>query len=159
HRAGRQFRSPAMGYRESWVQRTGQRLVCRPYLQARPQRHRVFPADRLPRLQYLSCVLHAEPQTGDPAEQNPDLLAQVYGGGDLCRNQPCHLALNPPPERRAPPACRDFPSFTQELRWLECAPPQPNPLPPCFTLSKTPLRFSSNPPVIQISRICPLFPT
>src|SRR5260370_197497 len=87
-----------MGYRESWVQRTGPRLACRSYLQARSQRHRVFPADRLPGLQYLSCILHAESQTGAPQAQNPDLLALVYGGGDLCRNQSRHLAMNPLPE-------------------------------------------------------------
>ena len=33
HRARRCIRPPTLGYRESWVQRTGQRLACRPHLQ------------------------------------------------------------------------------------------------------------------------------
>jgi hypothetical protein len=32
---------------------------------------------------------------GDPKEPNPGFLAQLHGGGDLCRNQPRHLAVNP----------------------------------------------------------------
>jgi hypothetical protein len=36
------FGHQTMGYRESRVQRTRQRLACRPHLPARPQRHRVL---------------------------------------------------------------------------------------------------------------------
>jgi hypothetical protein len=61
------------------------------------------------------------------ARTEPGFLAQLHGGGDLCRNQPRHLAMNPSRTLRS--ACLLRPSeFHSGAPAPECAPLPSEPL-------------------------------
>jgi hypothetical protein len=93
-----------------WQRRfANQRLALADYPSGRACLHRACRRFRSSAMAFLAFnIFHAffalNLRAGDSQGQNPGVLVLVYGGGDMCRNQPRHLAMNPPPECSDPPA-------------------------------------------------------
>ncbi len=94
------------------MQRVGQRLACRPHLQARTPRHRDVSLDDVSGIQSLPRFCRPQPQTVVAARQTASLLGAGDGGGAVSGGHgPLALAREstPPPTPRLPvsgPAAR-----------------------------------------------------